>query len=101
MIRRLNFTGRKRVSKAHVTVNLHEDGASRFRVAVGLDLSEYQLPVESRVFVEAYRQTRWQRFDFGLGARFADGAKPLLGIRSAQGVRFRLRVGATALPRAL
>lgn len=106
MIRRLNFTGRKRVSKAHVTVNLHEEGKSRFLVAVGLDLSEYQLPAPSRVFVEAYRQTRWQRFDFGtVGAPlFAEGARPLLkGFGSAQGVRFRLRVvePATALLLAL
>lgn len=93
MIRRLNFTGRRRIARSDVTVTLDEAEADRFRVTVSLRLEKYELPPSARVFVEAYRQTTWQRFDFGDVSAPAPVAPPILrGFGSAQGVRFRLRV---------
>lgn len=93
MIRRLNFTGRRRIARGDAMVRLRPDGAGRLRVEARLSLERYALPENARVYVEAHRQTSWQRFDFGTVGRPAAPPDPVLrAFGSGQGVRFRVRV---------
>jgi hypothetical protein len=65
MIRRINFTGRKKLPRSHASIMLYTnpDGPSEFTAA--LDLSGADLPAEARVYVEAYYRAAFQRFAFG------------------------------------
>lgn len=88
MIRRLNFTGRKRLARKDVTIRLTPSGG----VDARFDLASYGLPPSARLFVEAYRQTVWQRLDFGTVGGPIPSSLALFGFGSRQGVRFRVRV---------
>jgi hypothetical protein len=66
MIRRLNFTGRQKISRWRVTVRLlPSDTGSARRFDVLLNLAGMSLPGEARVFVEAYHRNTSMRFAFG------------------------------------
>jgi hypothetical protein len=93
MIRRLNFTGRRRLSRSEVSVRLKDAGQGTMHVTATLLLEKHNLPPLARVFVEAYRQTSWQRFDFGtVQAPRRSEPAVLSEFGTAQGVRFRVRV---------
>lgn len=65
MIRRINFTGRKKLPRSHASIMLYTnpDGPSEFTAA--LDFNGADLPADARVYVEAYYRAAFQRFDFG------------------------------------
>lgn len=92
MPQRLNWTNRKRIERANVGISIMRDteGAA---FDARIDLSDYSLPAECRVVVEAYRQTTWRRFDFGTVA-FVRAAAPcrLDAFGDPDGVRFRIKV---------
>src|SRR5262249_28332446 len=93
-IRRLNFTGRKRISREHVRIALHEKPGepASFEADLG-DLKEYKLPADALVFVEARLQTRWMRSPFGpAGAITPCPDRRLTEFDSADGVLFSVKV---------
>ena len=92
-IRRLNYTKRKRIAQAHARVALiqRKNLASEFEV--NLALESYSLPAEARVFVEAYRQTTWMRFDYGTVAQTRRPAdRRLIEFETADAILFRVRI---------
>jgi hypothetical protein len=93
MIRRLNYTRRQKLARGDVSVRVTPHADGRPRLAVSLALEKYRLPPDARVFVEAYRSTTFERFDFGTAASPAPTASTVLRqFGTAQGVRFRVRV---------
>ena len=95
-IRRLNFTGRKRINREHVRIALHEKAGepATFDADLG-DLKEYKLPAEAFVFVEARIQTRWMRFAFGTVGRPSKNLAPTAALAefdSTDGVLFSIKV---------
>jgi hypothetical protein len=97
MIRRLNYTGRLRILRedAHVTIVERKDQPVCFRAE--LDLAGYGLPTDARVYVEAYRQTSWMRFDFGTVAKVgAPSNTDLVEFDSPEAILFRVRVTSSA-----
>jgi hypothetical protein len=94
MIRRLNYTGRILIRRVDAQVTLgNEDGQLSFDAA--LNLGDYNLPSEAAVFVEAYRQTTWMRFDFDrIGAIQSPSDRRLTEFDSPEGILFRLKVTA-------
>lgn len=92
--RRLNFTQRRRIKRDHAQIKLRDckDG-DRKTFDVALDLAKYGLPPDARVIVEAYRQTAFQRFDFGTVGRPDPPDTRLpneFGV--GEGVQFRVKV---------
>ena len=65
MIRRLNYTGRRRIARSRVTVRLVAATRGVWSFDADFDLSGYDFPAESSVFVEAYNATSYMRFGFG------------------------------------
>ena len=61
MQRRFNYTDRMRILQADARFSLKQ-GGGKWSFDAALDLDDYDLPPESLVFVEAYRQTVWMRF---------------------------------------
>lgn len=65
MIRKFNYTGRRKIPRSNVSIELRtlEDGVFSFEAS--LSLIELHLPREAEVTVEAYRGTSLMRFTFG------------------------------------
>jgi hypothetical protein len=100
-IRRLNFTGRKRIRQVDAQLSLEQD-QDNHRFHADLRLDGYDLPTNALVFVEAYRQTSWMRFCFGTVGEIRAWDEPVLTeFGSCEGVLFRVRVTSTSSPRGL
>lgn len=92
--RRLNYTSRHRILREHAQIVTH-DGAAGAPPTFDatLTLGGYNLPSPARVYVEAYRQTAWQRFDYGTIGVFAPPENRLLTeFGEGDGVLFRVKV---------
>jgi hypothetical protein len=100
-IRRLNFTGRKRIRQADARITIRPD-AQGFRFDAELRLDGYDLPRNALVFVEAYRQTSWMRYRFGTVSEISPLDEPrLTEFGSCEGVLFRVRVTSASSLRGL
>ncbi len=92
-IRRFNYTGRLRIRREHVRITIHESGGEPARFDATLNLDPYRLPKDAPVFVEAYRQTTWMRFEFGTVAHIRPKDRPVLtDFDTPDGVLFRVKV---------
>jgi hypothetical protein len=92
MIRKINFTGRKKIRRTNVRVDILRDAEGRRCFNLQADLSDLRLPPNARVYAEAYHRTAYQRFDFGSLSsrtspadrrlsRFADSTIPLFRVK--------------------
>jgi hypothetical protein len=66
MIRRLNYTGRKKIARSKVTVRLLPAGNGHYAFSADFDIGEYSFPAEASVFIEAYNSISYMRFPYGL-----------------------------------
>lgn len=100
-VRTLNYTNRKRIRREDARIALRDEKAgTSFQAA--LRLANYRLPGDARVFVEAYRQTQYMRFDFGqIGALRTPENCFLREFDSPEGVLFRVKVVTTSEPSGL
>lgn len=98
MIRRFNYTGRKRIGQEHCQILLKiNNGTASFDATI--NLADYALPSDASVYIEAYRQTSWMRFDFGtVGAQVIPDDRQLSLFESFEDVLFRVRVVSRAIP---
>jgi hypothetical protein len=97
VIARINHTGRKRISREHAAVLIHERMDASPTCDVNVDLRSYGLPADARVCLEAQRQTSWMRFDLGR----LDALAPVTGLEltefaTADALLFRIRVTANS-----
>ena len=92
MIRKFNYTGRKKIKRSCVRIDLlrNEHDTRYFNVALNLD--DIELPTSAHVFLEAYHRSGYQRYDFGtVGNRkiptnrkldtFSESAMPLFRVK--------------------
>lgn len=63
MIRKFNYTGRKKIKRTSVRIDiLRNDNDQRF-FNISLQLADMELPANAHVYAEAYHRTAYQRFD--------------------------------------
>lgn len=99
MIRKLNYTGRKKLLKEDTKIVLYEREGEIAFFDASLNLKKYDLPDDALVFVEAYQQTTLMRFDFGTVTCTKPGSDCRLSLfDSVEGVLFRVRVTSSDLP---
>lgn len=94
-IRRLNYTGRRKINRADATFVIRERADAPPAFDATLRLGGYELPEDALVFVEAYRRTVWMRFPFGSVGRVAQPPADqciLSEFDSADNVLFRVKV---------
>lgn len=66
MKRRINFTGRKRIPKRNIIINLLRDQEERvLAFNISIELDKDTMPADAMVFIEVYN--RYERERFGLG----------------------------------
>jgi hypothetical protein len=93
MIRKLNFTGRRKIRRSRVRVDIMRDTGARRYFNIQLDLSGLDLAANARIYVEAYHRTGTMRFDFGTIASlhvpadrllkgFSDACVPLFRVKA-------------------
>jgi hypothetical protein len=92
MIRKFNYTGRKKIPRARVRVDLLRDADGQRCFDIALALDEMALPANAHIYVEAYHRTAYQRFDCGTVAdlripqdrrllRFSETQRPLFRVK--------------------
>jgi hypothetical protein len=97
-VRTINYTNRRRIRREDARISIREERGDALFDA-NLHLADYDLPAEARVFVEAYRDTHYMRFDFGVvGALRNPDDRVLRDFDSAEGVKFRVKVVTAADP---
>lgn len=93
MIRNFNYTGRKKIHRAQVAIQLvrQSDGEAPAFNLTKLELEG--LPDEASVFVEAYHKTSFMRFPCGtVASRKIPADRSLKEIQSPDTVSFRVKV---------
>ena len=65
MIRKINFTGRKKIKRTNVRVDILRDAEGRRFFNLHVDLTDLRLPANAHIYAEAYHRTAYQRYDFG------------------------------------
>jgi len=97
-VRTLNYTNRKRIRKEDARIWI-QDEKDYISFDAELKLDSYQLPADALVFVEAYRQAEYMRFDFGtVGDPKPPPDRRLSNFDSADGILFRVKVVKAADP---
>jgi hypothetical protein len=92
MQRKFNYTNRVKLLQADVRFTLATESETATFDAV-LDLDSYDLPPDALVFVEAYRQTAWMRFEWGTVAKLqVPTDRRLTEFESPEDILFRVRV---------
>ena len=93
MLRRLNYTGRRKIPRSLVTVRLLPAVDRVHSFNAQFDLSGLTFPENSRVFVEAYNATSYMRFSFGtVGKPTTPNDLDLTDITPRPLPKFRLKV---------
>jgi len=101
-VRTLNYTRRQRLLREDLDFVVVATNAGDHVFEARLQLRDYGLAPGSKVFVEAYRQTHWMRFDFGtVGYQVPQADRRLSEFDTMDGVLFRVRVTSSEEPRGL
>jgi hypothetical protein len=108
MLRSFNYTGRTRINQEDIPIALVGEGPFKSFEANLAALSEYKLPPEARLFVEAYDPPAYMRFAFGTVGNITpppEQERILTEFVGSDAVRFRVKVveagtGATILAEA-
>ncbi len=93
MIRKFNYTGRKKIRRSDVRVELLRDDGNRRCFNLSLKLGDLELPENARIYVEAYHRSGYRRYDCGTVGRLQIPAdRTLDGISASVMPLFRVKV---------
>jgi hypothetical protein len=93
MIRKLNFTGRKKIPLRNTMVTLMNGNNHPHSFDIQLDLSGLNLPDEAFVYVEAYKRTSYMRFQYGtVGELIVPANRDLTKIEAGVIPLFRVKI---------
>lgn len=93
MIRRLNYTGRKKIPRKRVVIRVVDGPRGVKLFTADYDLSGFDFPAEASVYIEAYNPASYMRFAFGtVAAPVEPSDTRLTGVTSRPAPRFRLKV---------
>lgn len=96
MLRTFNYTGRKRIGLADISISLAHESDATMRFNANVDLTSLDLPPSSHVYLEAYYQTDWERFSCGsVGVPNELINQELQGFEEGAAVHFRIKVVAS------
>ncbi len=97
-IKRVNSTGRRKIVRGDAQVSVRPDPDGVLTFTATINLTDYGLPDDAHVFVEAYRQTSFMRFPHGTVAAPQaprDLASRLTEFATGDGLLFRVKVTST------
>ncbi|MCX8117098.1 MAG: hypothetical protein N3G78_04080 [Desulfobacterota bacterium] len=93
MIRRFNYTGRKRIPRPKLSFSLRKSSKNTLSFDASIDFTSLDLPGSAQIYIEAYRRAYFQRFACGTvsAPRFPVNS-PLEGLDPDALVLFRVKV---------
>jgi len=94
MIKRINYTGRRRLTREQASITLAV-GEEQPNFTLDLNLGRARFPNDAEVIVEAHRQTSFMRWQFGTVGQPvipSEAERRLSDFGSGTGVRFRVKV---------
>ena len=95
MIRRLNYTGRRRIPRENIRIAIYRNGDTE-EFDARVSCAGLGLPDSACVFVEAYHKSDWMRFDFGtVGQLVMPRDRRLTAFYRGARVLFRVKAVAT------
>jgi hypothetical protein len=93
MIRRFNYTGRRKLPSEQINLRLHRSGGGMVFDAQIIGLDTLGFPGSAKVFIEAYHQATYMRFDFGTVASIQlPPDRNLSAFYDGSPVNFRIKV---------
>jgi hypothetical protein len=94
MIRKFNYTERKRILRNDVSITLIDDAGEKPRgFDASLHFEDMNLPEHARIYVEAYRASAYKRFNFGTVANpIPPTDRSVEDLESTLDLRFRVKV---------
>lgn len=93
MIRRFNYTGRKKIPRSKVSISLNEGPEKILTFDAIVDLEGLPVPPSANIFIEAHRRAYFKRFPCGTVSAPKFTARRILeGLDSNALVRFRVKV---------
>ena len=96
-IRRINHTGRAKIRREDVEIQIDEKGPRKSGFSAKIKLTDYSLADDANVYVEAYAPSICQRFSFGQIGNFHPPKNLTLSeFDSTENVKFRIKVVSTA-----
>jgi hypothetical protein len=92
MIRRFNYTGRKKIPRSKVSIFLNEGPGKTLAFDASVDFEGLPVPPSANIFIEAHRRHYFKRFSCGTvsAPKFPRG-RILEGLDSNALVRFRVK----------
>lgn len=92
MKRTFNFTGRRKIDRADISITLRQE-RSIWMFDADLRLSTYHFPRAAEIWIEAHRQNLWMQWGWGTVAEIrVPNDRRLLEFDVPDGVLFRVRV---------
>ena len=93
MQRRFNYTNRQRIKRNDLSFTIVEDDEGRPKFHADVDLSNYNLPSDAKVWVEAYDRNALMRFPFGTAAQpMSEISTELTDFAGTDSYYFRVKV---------
>lgn len=95
MIRKFNYTGRKKIPRSNITVFFEDISKVPYTFNAELSLDTLRLPGNAEVWIEAYDTSSYMRFSFGNVGNIRippPERRRLTDIHSTDAVRFRVKV---------
>jgi len=93
MLRKFNYTGRKRIPRGSVSIHLNTQDGRPPTFDATYDLSALKLPGHAMVYVEAYHRASYMRFPFGCVSDMeVPENRELSEIEGGGSAQFRLKV---------
>lgn len=92
MIKRVNFTGRKRIPRSRVEIEVYDGEPRQF--AASIDIAQYGFPADAEIIIEATcaGSTNICRFGFGTAGKLEQPQDCLLNGLAGENVFFSLKV---------
>jgi hypothetical protein len=92
MIRRFNYTGRKKIPRSKVSISLNEGPEKTLTFDATVDFEGLPVPPSANIFIEAHRRDYFRRFPCGtVSAHKFPRGRILEGLDSNALVRFRVK----------
>ncbi|MBW1799887.1 MAG: hypothetical protein JRJ85_04075 [Deltaproteobacteria bacterium] len=93
MIRKFNYTGRQKIKRSNVKIDLMRNGEGTRFFNISIHLDELDLPDNAHIYIEAYHRSGYQRFDFGsVGEKSIPSDRRLGNLSSSAIPLFRVKV---------
>ena len=92
MIRRYNYTGRKKLLPQNISISETKKEGKKF-IEIKCDLKDLDFPDEAKIFVEPYFKSSFIRFDCGSVARFQPPSNTdVSDLPTTDQLRYRIKI---------